>query len=86
MRDKPNIRDILENACKEFGLTMSEALAIMKTPLHPRELRDEFAGKALRIAWNAYNGGYTGQPELVEQSIAHHAYQIADAMLKAREA
>ena len=49
-------------------------------------LRDYFAAKSLPIAWAAYDKGYTGQPECVEQSIAHHAYQIADAMLRAREA
>ena len=49
-------------------------------------LRDYFAAKAMPIAWEAYDKGYTGQPECVEQSIAHHAYQIADAMLRAREA
>lgn len=48
-------------------------------------LRDYFAAKALPVAWAAYDQGYTGQPECVEQSIAHHAYQIADAMLRARE-
>ena len=49
-------------------------------------LRDYFAAKALPVAWSAYDKGYTGQPECVEQSIAHHAYQMADAMLRAREA
>jgi hypothetical protein len=49
-------------------------------------LRYYFAAKAMLIAWHAYDKGYTGQPECVEQSIAYHAYQIADAMLKAREA
>lgn len=48
-------------------------------------LRDYFAAKSLPIAWAAYDQGYTGQPECVEQSIAHHAYQIADSMLRARE-
>lgn len=48
-------------------------------------LRDYFAAKALPVAWSAYDKGYTGQPECVEQSIAHHAYQMADAMLRARE-
>jgi hypothetical protein len=47
-------------------------------------LRDYFAAQALHIAWSAYNEGYTGQTECVDQSIAHHAYMIADAMLKAR--
>ena len=48
-------------------------------------IRDYFAVNALLIAWNAYDQGYTGDQENVEQSIANHAYQIADAMLKARK-
>ena len=49
-------------------------------------LRDYFAAKAMYVAWEAYDKGYTGDPEDVTNSIAHHAYQIADAMLKARTA
>lgn len=47
-------------------------------------LRDYFAGKALQQAWEAYDKGYTGDPEDVTPSIAKHAYQIADAMLAER--
>ena len=60
-------------------VVLSESVATGMT------LRDYFAAKAMPIAWEAYDKGYTGQPECVEQSIAHHAYQIADAMLRARE-
>lgn len=75
MSNKPNIHDILENACEKFGLTMGEAMAIIKTPLHPRELRDEFAGRAAEyLAWNL------GNTELC----AKRCYEIADALLKAR--
>lgn len=47
-------------------------------------LRDYFAAKAMRLAWEAYDKGYTGDPEDVTLSITKHAYQIADAMMKAR--
>jgi len=80
MSNKPNIHDILENACKKFGLTMGEALAITKTPLHPRELRDDFAGKAMQ-------GLLAGTLKSADTSlIARDCYAMADAMLKAREA
>ena len=55
-------------------------------PCDGMTLRDYFAAKAMHVAWEAYDKGYTGDPEDVTNSIAHHAYQIADAMLKAREA
>lgn len=48
------------------------------------DLRDYFAANALPVAWSAYDEGYTVQPEFVERSIALHAYQIADEMMKAR--
>lgn len=83
---KPTAQDIIRLASLHYGLPMAEILEIVKTPTHPSTLRDEFAGKALPVAWHAYDQGYTGDPECVELSIAHHAYQIADAMLKAREA
>jgi len=49
-------------------------------------LRDYFAAKALPVAWSAFDQGYTGDQECIELSIANHAYQIADAMLAARNA
>lgn len=77
------------------GMTLREYAAIkLRVPesgtdwldeMIRKSMRDEFAAKAMPIAWEAYDKGYTGQPECVEQSIAHHAYQIADAMLRARE-
>ncbi len=79
MSNKPNIHDILEHTSKHFGLTMSEALAIMKTPLHPRGLRDEFAGQAMQAV--IARGDDTNRPGMAEWS-----YAMADAMLKAREA
>lgn len=52
-------------------------------------LRDYFAAKAMQIMWDAYDKGYCGlnnneAPNV--EIIAEGAYQMADAMLKAREA
>jgi hypothetical protein len=52
-------------------------------------LRDYFAAKAMQIMWDAYDKGYCGlnnndAPNV--KIIAEGAYQMADAMLKAREA
>lgn len=66
-------------------------------PLHPGQtytahalcdgmtLRDYFAAKALPVAWEAYDKGYTSyESEDVTTGITEHAYQLADAMLRAR--
>lgn len=52
-------------------------------------LRDYFAAKAMQIMWDAYDKGYCGlnnndAPDT--EVIAKGAYQMADAMLKARQA
>lgn len=51
-------------------------------------LRDYFAAKAISVAWDAYNEGYStmDQEDIDSDTLAQHAYQIADAMLKARAA
>lgn len=55
---------------------------------HGMTLRDYFAAKALPILWDAYDKGYCGitvENEFSNTLFAKGAYQIADAMLKARE-
>ena len=49
-------------------------------------LRDYFAAKAMLIMWEAYDKGYCGinQSEFDNNDLAKGSYQIADAMLKAR--
>lgn len=49
-------------------------------------LRDYFAAKALPMAWSAFQDGYY-ECEAAElpQEVAMRAYQMADAMLAARE-
>ncbi|MGQ5289860.1 hypothetical protein ACULN0_10960 [Pectobacterium actinidiae] len=49
-------------------------------------LRDYFAGKALPVAWAGLEGGYfEADAETSAERMAECAYQLADAMLKARE-
>jgi hypothetical protein len=51
-------------------------------------MRDYFAAKALPVVWHAFDEGYSGTINLDEfdsHALARHAYQIADAMLAARE-
>ena len=52
-------------------------------------LRDYFAAKAMQIMWDAYDKGYCGlnnndAPNV--EIIAEGAYQMADAMMDARQA
>ena len=50
-------------------------------------LRDYFAAKAMQIMWDAYDKGYCGviDPDTFDnKTLATGAYQIADAMLKAK--
>lgn len=50
-------------------------------------LRDYFAAKAMAIMWDAYDKGYCGlnnNDAPNTEIIAEGAYQMADAMLKAR--
>ena len=60
-----------------------------RTPWQGMSLRDYFAAKAMQIMWDAYDKGYCGMIDSDESNIdlvAKGSYQMADAMLKAREA
>jgi len=75
----PSIQDVIALIRDRYGLSMAETLKILKTPLHPQGLRDQFAGQAL--------AGVTSNPESGCNStsdLAHWAYRCADAMLKER--
>lgn len=49
-------------------------------------LRDYFAAKALPLAWAAFTDGYYEcDAGSINISVAECAYQMADAMLKARD-
>lgn len=61
----------------------------MDSGTHGMTLRDYFAAKAMAILWDAFDKGYCGTEDLSGETnsmIAKGAYQIADAMLRAREA
>ncbi|NDO80422.1 hypothetical protein CJP72_06415 [Citrobacter sp. NCU1] len=50
-------------------------------------LRDYFAAKSMAVAWSALEGGYfEAEPDSSADKMAECAYQLADAMLRAREA
>lgn len=81
--NKPTIHDLVKILSRETGLPSREILDILRTPLHPRELRDEFAGQAMAALIVAPQDEW---PENEQRgSVSLMAYEIAGAMLKARE-
>lgn len=83
MTTKPSCREVLDLVIGHYGITINEAIEIMRTPLYPRELRDEFAGQAMA----ALTHQAPSSQDLIEaiDALAAMSYQVADAMLKARQ-
>lgn len=72
-----------------FPVTFQDTLSDQWIAIAGMTLRDYFAAKAMAMAWDAYDKGYCGTEDASERSvdlIAEFSYQIADAMLAAREA
>lgn len=72
---------ILDEIRTKYSLTMHELVELLKIPVHPRELRDEFAMTALA-------GLITTRPACsatIMKERARSAYQYADAMLEERK-
>lgn len=78
MQNNPTVGDCLDLIRKHWDLTLNEAIAIIRAPVHPRTLRDEFAGLAMQA-----NRSRLSTYESWED-LAVDAYEIADAMLKVR--
>jgi hypothetical protein len=72
----PTIREALDHLSEHYGLTAAQVRELVRTPLHPRELRDEFAGRAMQTL--------VGQGWPDAGRMAEEVYKVADAMLAAR--
>lgn len=90
----PSIEEILSDLMAG-RITYTQARALISRHMEIAEqrglgdLRDDFAAKAMAIMWDAYDKGYCGviDPDTFDNDmLAAGAYQIADAMLKARDA
>ena len=70
IKDKPAFPTVLDDGCSwTQGMT----------------LRDYFAAKSLPIAWDAFDRGYyDAGGDSSNSAVAECAYQMADAMLEAR--
>ena len=71
---KPTVKDLLDHLQQHYDLPMLEVIGIMRTPTHPKGLRDELAMAALPLC-----GGH-----VVAGDTAREAYAIADALLEVR--
>lgn len=75
---KPTLTEAVNHLREHYGLSMPEVLGLLRTPLHPAGLRDEFAGRALI---GAMSRGWRNPSE-----VAKEAFAAADAMMEARNA
>lgn len=81
MRQLPKTLDVVNLIREHYGLSMQEVLDVIHTPLHPRELRDEFAMQALNGIMACFHE-FKGAGD--KASRCRLAYAYADAMLEAR--
>lgn len=72
------IASVFDNAVTALGLMTNKLSDSIKAPMSDEQLRDHFAGLAMQ-------GLLTGQPLYIPEDTAKQAYQVADAMLKARK-
>lgn len=75
---EPTLIEVTNHLREHYSLSMSELLKIMRTPMHPAGMRDEFAIAAMPHALDSCAPSYDVAAEI--------AYKIADAMLEARNA
>jgi hypothetical protein len=74
---KPTIHEVVDHVRNHFGLTLAEAIDVMKTPTHPAGLRDKFAAKAMQMLFDDWSLAK-------DYNLCTRAYRTADAMLDAR--
>lgn len=85
----PTTLEAVDLVAERFGMSRTEVCHLLRTPTHPREMRDDFARRAMQglivttASWADL--GYTPKDGLsIAENYAVHAYEIADAMLEAR--
>lgn len=80
----PNRTEMLQHLREHYGLTISEVMQFVNIPIHPFEMRDDFARAALTGIISTSAAPYFGIDSSCAERIAKNAYNIADAMLEAR--
>ena len=82
---KPTILEAIHHLSEHYGLTLAEAQALVRTPLHPAGLRDDLAGRAMQGTLSSGRNNIDLAAKRYAKDISESAYALADAMLKARE-
>lgn len=77
MTTEPSKVEVIELVRQHYGLSLPQAVRLMNTPLHPHELRDDFAGRAMTTLITQMSNPHP-------KDVAEWAYDYADAMLAAR--
>lgn len=85
---KPDAKAMREHLSEHYGLTMGQLHDLLRTPVHPADMRDEFAAQILPVAFMGAMSELTSAPHMADELImfnwAKRAYQMADAALVAR--
>lgn len=86
---------VIEALIKSGGTPTNEEARALVTRLsaaeaaveiYQKSLRDQFAMAAIPCAWDAFDKGYwTCGAEDINRTVAEGAYQLADAMIQARQ-
>lgn len=74
---------MVEHLATHFGVTRSYVMRELKVPTHPEKLRDKFAAEAMQaLATQQLCWRYSRN----DADTAARCYEMADAMLEARNA
>lgn len=83
----PTVKEIAVLVAQHYGVSNNKAFELMRSPLYPRKLRDEFAMFAMRDVmqeWRINREDGEGTIESDAGLMAEDCYLMADAMIKAR--
>jgi len=76
----PSTKELIDHVSEHYGITKTQAVGLLRVPLHPATLRDQLAIGAFPTLL-AYGSQATGWSH---QDLAEHVYGVADACLKER--
>lgn len=79
--NKPTLIEAVNHLREHYGISQADVLNLLRTPMHPRDLRDDFAKAAIT---GTLPGAAVGNDRTKEY--AEWAYKMADAMLEVRNA
>lgn len=85
---KPDAAIIRQHLQEHYGLTLAQVIDVLRTPLHPAGMRDEFAAQMMPAAFMGAMSELAANPDRSDRLTmfkwAERTYQMADAALLAR--